>query len=615
MAESLNDLARKNSALLLVLLVCLVVAALNFQFLSSLQQLPACLYGCDLYNHLGSMYHIYYGGSIFENGQLKGELPWVPWLYHLYVVALSIITGLDPLFGTIYSSLPLIFITGLCTFFILKKVTSNRLLILAGLLVMLMGFPFFKYGNFAVEVIVPIMFLAWLYYLEKPDLKSSVFLALALAACNLTNVQLVFSQLILMGLIGLDFFLVQYNKEKALGGAPKNCGISSAIAALKKFGPLFAAASLISLLYWYGPFFIAHMQTPNNLQIYGWADFSKISEQISYPINTFVSSYLPGTPIMQALGLLEIFGMIAIFLRRNESRELRFFWLVLLAAFIALFHHLLTFNLLHMQFAPERMFLMLAVPLAPVMLVLSSEKIAKEINRKIKGVPNLFVPAAVLVLMIFAFAASFSNAQSSDFAKAALMPFPSIYTELRGWALNNSRVDDVFLATNEDAFMLNGLTGRKTISNRRTHTPVYTDMNQRMLDQAVILQGNDSALRTALLKKYGVKYVLWSAQWHSNEILLNSQGQADRIFDPLVVIQTPEYKKYLDENKVQYASTRGSLDPAPNPNYPRYNLYLVIPVQNFTKPWVQDLDRRLTPIKTIYYEGAEQFVIYGVKYD
>src|SRR3989338_6009562 len=78
-----------------VLILALTVAFVNYNFLSQFKQLPSPLYGGDYYNHLGSIYHIYYGGSVFENGQMHGESQWVPWFYHLSVVILSKITGID----------------------------------------------------------------------------------------------------------------------------------------------------------------------------------------------------------------------------------------------------------------------------------------------------------------------------------------------------------------------------------------------------------------------------------------------------------------------------------------------------------------------------------------
>lgn len=598
----------KNKQLILVFLLCFVVAVYNYTFLSILKQLPSPIFGGDFYNHLGYIYHLFYGGSVFENGQLTGEMPWVPWLYHLYVLIFSFITNLDPLFGLIYSSLPIIFLSGITVFCYLRKISANTFLLLAAILIFLKFYPIYKYTDFAMVVMVPLLILAWLKYLDDANKKYTAFLIFIITLSNLTNTQLFFVQIILFGVILLDKFFTIYKKQNCRTFADITIHLPEFWNMLKPFAFIFFFSLLFSMLYWYWPFFVYKMETPNPLQIYGWADFSDIGTQISYPINVFISWYFSSSLLFSILGLIQIGGMVLLFQKRNENPTYRFFFLLMLAAFIGLFHYLITFNLLHKHVAPEKLFQLLAYSLMPVLFVIFAQWATHKISFK-------YLPIFLLIFAVFLYADTFNSMINSQYVKGAGKSFDPAFIELKTWIINNTNVNDVILTTNEDAFMMNALTGRKSVVYRRTHIPTFTNINQRMLDQAVILQGNNDSLRYELLKKYEVKYVLWSAFWFSNEVLLDENMKITRLFDPLMVQQKPEYKRYMDENRIFYLQYYTYLDPAWVSNYPRYFVYIIPPIQNEYKPWVPDLDKKLTPIKRINAGEQPLFIIYEVNYN
>src|SRR3989344_8578193 len=86
---------------ILFLLVSLVMLSYTFGFVTQLKQIPSPLYGGDYYNGLGGVIHILDGGSILNSAQMAGEIPWVPWLYHLSVAIFSRITGIEPMMALI----------------------------------------------------------------------------------------------------------------------------------------------------------------------------------------------------------------------------------------------------------------------------------------------------------------------------------------------------------------------------------------------------------------------------------------------------------------------------------------------------------------------------------
>jgi hypothetical protein len=176
----------------------------------------------------------------------------------------------------------------------------------------------------------------------------------------------------------------------------------------------------------------------------------------------------------------------------------------------------------------------------------------------------------------------------------------------------------VFITDNEDAFMMNALSGRKAVSYRRTHTSPYADLDQRNIDEAVILYGSNDTERSRLLQKYDVKYVLWTSKWVDNQIAVQN-GTLVGIFDPLEARTSPASVSALQNNDVQYFNITYYLDPSFQPNYPRYNISVIPPQgQSDLSPWSPGFDARLTKLYEVDYVGAPSgyppfAVVYGVR--
>ena len=581
--------------LLYVILASLVVAFFNFQILSTFKELPSPIYGGDLWNHLGSIYHIYYGGSVFENGQMLGEIQWVPWLYHVYVVLLSWFSGLDPMYASIFASLPMIFATAILGYLLVTrfKFSDNALIILAASLLLVRFYPTYKYTDFAFLVIGPAVLLAWMLFLESRTLKRGALLAIVNALGALTSPQLFFSEIILFGVVGINEFYSVYKKSGKFDFSQFTN--MQFIESIKPFILIFAAFFILSLPYWFWPIFVYHGATPNNLQIYGWADFSKFGTQISYPLKTLFDTILPfGNIPVLLLGIVQIAGIYAIISRRSEPK-FNFLFLALIASIIALFHHLISYNLLGTHFAPERMYWMLQFPLSIVEVAIGAGWLVERFKQN----ENL-IGGACVILVVWSIFISLSGTYAYQWTKAGQQPVPEYLQVVKGWILKNTNVNDVFLTNNEDAFMMNGLTGRKSVTYRRTHAPVYTDMNQRMLDSAVMLYGSNDGKRVELLKKYKVKYLLWTNRWLQNEFAIGNDGRILGFFDPLMVPAKAEYKKYLSDNSIKFSEARTYLDPAARSDYPMYDVIVAMPANPYyDKPWDNGMGARLTELKSI----------------
>lgn len=600
----------KKLELAAVAFLALIILSLNYNALKDFKQLPSPIYGGDLWSHMGSIYHIYYGGSIFDSSQLIGETPWVPWLYYIPVLLLAWILHTDPLFGVIWLNLPLILCSIALMYLVIKKYTKDLFLILIACLFIIINYPIFKYTDFAFYVMMPALVLAWLNYLSKNTTKNKLLLIAVISLANLANTQLFFAQYILFALVVLNelYSLYKNNKTK----------ISEIIPAIRPYIEIGFVGFVISLLYWYWPIFVYHGSTPNDLQIYGWADYSQFNIQISYPIDVLKGWYPFNVELYQLLlTILKLGGALLIIKYRNKDSTHKFAFLLLLSALVGLFHHLITFNLAHIHFAPERIYGMLQTVLIPIQIALAIEWLKE--RKQLSNVKNYL---AVPVLFIFAFIYfnSITTLGENVYYKAAKSDLNPQSVELKNWILSNTNVYDVFLTTNEGSFALNAYTGRKVITYRRTHTSTYADMNQRMLDSAAILYGDNDQLRKDLIKKYNLKYLYWSVDWLSNEFMLSQDGHITSLFDPLMVPDKPEYRKFLDQNGIEYLATTYYLDPAWQPSYPTYQVLVVVPkVKSFDHPWSYDLDKYLTEIKDINVAQNDQIykygIIYGVKND
>lgn len=582
-----------------------VVVALNFNLLKDFKQLPSPLYGGDYYGHLGTIYHIFYGGDILASGQMLNTISLVPWAYPLYVVILAKITGLDPVMANVFSSLPLIPITIAIMYFLFRKMTDSKFLIIGGMLLILLQYPIYKYTNFGFAVAGPLVLLAWYLYLDKENKEYMLLVIAAMAIGALTNIQLFFSEYILMGVIVLE-----RNYRNWKEGRLKNW--KDALELNKAFVLIFGLSFLISLLYWYTPIFVYKGKTLNPIQIFSSSDISTIPQQLNYSLDIaksiFYRTDIPGI----ILSLLAIAG-ICVIAKRREEKGYRFFFLVLIALTIILFNHLVLYNLFGLHLWADRMFQMFQIAMFAIEFVIGCEWLGKRFEDK--KIWMFVIAAAVAVL---SYATTYQDFQKNPWLETALQPLTPMHQELKSWIISNTDLNDVFLSTNEDSFAMNALTGRKVVAYRRTHASSYVDMNQRMLDSAVILYGNNDENRVQLLKKYKVKYLLWSIRWFDNEFLLNN-GTIAGLYDPLSFPTDSRYTAILDDNGVEHFGVHTYLDPAPPANAPTYDLTVVLPkVKDISHPWDPSFDRYLKPVREIIVTVNEQkipyFIVYEVNY-
>jgi hypothetical protein len=584
-------------------LVLVVGLAMQYGYLSTLQQLPSPLYGGDYYNGLGGVNHIYNGGNVLESAQMAGEPPWVPWLYHLSIAKFAWISGLDTMHALIYFSLVIQVLSLAVAYVLVSRVSGNKYAGIMAAILFLRDFPIFKYSDFANVLTVPAFVLGLYIFMEKRDLKSAAIAGVLMGLMALSNTQAFFVGIILLGISAIYMI---YPKMKEGGWKLETLKAEKPL--LMGLGALFLIGFAIALLFWFRPIFEFHGYTPNDIQNITHQDvtqFSVFMEEVYSLLNSLFLPFGLDFPaiVFSALNLAGIYFML-----KNPGKY-GIVLIVFVAAIIGILHPAITEPLLGTQLMSSMMYGRLAT-LAAVLLVAVG---LVELLGMVKDgrLQMAAVAACILLAAVLANGILESKGVGTWSEMAEEMPLPAHYVELEGWVDGNTGVNDVFLTTNEDGFMLNALTGRKVVSYRRAHSSPYTDMHERMADQAVMVYGTNAAKTRELLDKYDVKYLLATYNWVNNEFRIAEDGSLEGFFDPLDVPDTPENGAYWDENGVVYIYVTMSMDPAPQPKVPLYDLIVALPYMGEGGgPVSPTLMQEFHRVKAVQVDGQNVFLIY-----
>ncbi len=559
--------------------------------LSPLQSLPSPIYGGDLYNHLGSMEHLLQGGSVFESGQIAGEIQWVPWLYHLYVVGFTLVTGIPLILAVGYSSLLLWIIAAIIIYLFASRFFNDKIYGLLAVLWLSVGFPIMKYDNFAYYLILPLFFFTAYLFLKTPSYKTGVFMAACYGLVGLSNTHSFIAASFFM-----MFFMLYYVLFLTIHIEKKRVVINKKLLLkhLRYGAIIFIIGFAIALLWWYKPIFVYHAQTVNDMQVYGFPELATAGQMIGIVLLGFKEMFLNFSTLWTAIfSLGALLGLFLLLFIKQKKTEHHFLLILSLAGFFGLVSHFITIPLLHTHLGPEFLFTRTFRVVMFFLFLFFIYYCNTHIKRFGKNISYAFF---ILVALIFIFLA---NANINSFVQSqwyiqAKNPLAPQFTITRDWILNNTKLNDVFITTNEDSFAINALTGRKMMTYRRTHTSSYTDMNQRMLDTGLILYGNNDVLRKKLIQQYNISYLYWEDHWLDMEFRYDQNGHVIGFFDPLIIDYTPEREQTLIANNVSYLKEHWYLDPTWQESFPKRDILIILPTStNRTHPWNDELDAHL----------------------
>ena len=594
----------------LYIAVSLLILSLSWGAISQYKQIPSPIYGGDYYKGLGDTISMIDGGDILGSAQMSGEMPLAPWFYFLLVAAFAKITGMAAMAALINFALLADIFTLIIFYFLIKEVTGNKFApSLAVLLVFLYGFsPVLKYSFFSSVVSMPLFVLMLYLFLRKPDMKMAALAGIALGIAGLSNSQAFFAAFLIFGLAAIVFLLPKIfdfkSRKLALDAEGKQL--------LKQYAIIFAIGFLLSLLFWFKPIFVFHGLTPNNIQDYTTPDvrnpanlWGSIRDILLYNANPYTG------------GLLWVFSLFALAglyyaVRTHNELGPRFTLVLAAACILAIIHPLITLPLFNLHFVnfmmDEQMYPSLLPLLAAFGVVFANMKLEGR-NWKLRA-----IAFAVLLLIAYLGYSDFVKTRSANqWEQAGQQPLQQPFVDLGSYIRSNTGVNDVFLTDNEDAFMMNALSGRKVVTYRRTHASPYADMNARMADAAVMVYGTNDATRIALLAKYNVKYLLWSNRWVLNEFQFDSSGKLSGFFDPLSVPANASNKAYWDSNGVRSVEMTMPLDPAARQGVPTYDQLIAVPYNLSYEPLYPGIYADFQLVKTISYGGQDMFRIYEIK--
>lgn len=584
------------------LLILLASMALNLDFISQLKQIPSPLYGGDLYNGLGGVNHIMEGGNPFESAQMAGEPPWVPWLYHLSVALFSGLGGLDAVHGLLYFSLVIELLSLVVMYALASRVVGDKRVALVAVVLFSSQFPAFKYGQMANALFMPGMLLALYLFGKRQDNLSAALVGIMIGLAALTNTQAFFVANIIFGFAAL-WWLYPIFKKGGLDAktVKENSGL------IYRLALIFSIGFILAMPFWFGPIFEFHGQTPNDIQNITYPDVTQLPVFIGISWALILSLLLP-FELSGTGAIFSILNLAGLYFMAKNPGKYQFAAILVATTLVCILHPIITLPLIHNQFMSSIMLERTSLLTAAILVGIGVFGLMGMAGGGKKGTG---IAVAFILLAGFHVATGLSAMGSNQWTLVGKSPLSPYHAELAGWIKENTDVNDVFLTTNEDGFMMNALTGRKVVSYRRAHSSPYTDMHERMADQAVMVYGTDSAKTRELLDKYDVKYLLATYNWVSNEFQVSESGELLGFFDPLDVPDNSSNREYWDENGVSYISVTMSMDPAPRPNVPLYDLIVALPYMGTDGgPVSPTLMQEFHVVKAVQASGQNVFLIY-----
>jgi len=605
----------KKISLILFLLIIFVFLFLNYGLISKFKQLPSPIYGGDLYYHLGMMYHIFDGGSIFENSQLLNETPWAPFFYQLLIVIISKIFGISLMIANLYSSLFFMIISSVIVYFLSKEFFKDDFISLIPVCLILSNFPVFKYSYFTEVVVMPLFFYLLFKALKHNSKKYYILAGISFGLIGISHVMAFMMACVFVFITFFYlFFFGEFEEGKhAIKVSRKSfiINLSNLITNLinrRYFFITIIIGLIISQLYWFKPIFFHRLSTANKISEYDQTDFSSVNI-FEYTIKSLYEIFVRSDNIFYLI--LSIFSLLGLFylILKKKSFEEKYILLILSALLLSRFHYLITFPILGTDFFSRLMVSYIFTTLQPLLFTFGIIMIFE----KLKINSRKFFVFAVIAVVIISIKIYEERINSDVWIKTGMQPLPEYIYELSEWIRKNTKVNDVFASTNEISFMLNGISGRKVLNSRRAHSGMYVDVDKRWADAAVLFYGNNSEKISEIIKKYNIKYLYWQANWVSLDFEIEN-GNIVNIFDPLLIKDIKEYEEYLSKNGVKYIKINFWLDPANrNSDVKKFDTLLVLPykIDDFD-PFSPEFKKHLKEIKDFRHNNITIGKIYEV---
>jgi len=603
---------------LFLLLVAAILAVSTYGTVGRFRSLPSPLYGGDLYYQQGVVEHILAGGNPLASSSIRGGVPGYLPLYPTLVAAFAFLFRLTAYDGLRYFAVLIAFLTPLAWYLPFRKLTGSAWWSVIGSLALvyigsvmngMLALPVMKYTEFTFSLMLPLFLYALHREYDDPGAVNAGLLGLFYALLTLSHTIVFIGATFLLAVVLAGRTVLVLNRD----GAP-----ALAVRGWARQALAFAAVSLpLLLLYWYQPIFVHRLHMPYDRVHIDFPDYGVSSVRLDFlawSVKDLLFSFSDlHHGIRNVLFLFALYSLV-----RNSGKLFRdpavtFLGSLWAASFLATFSFFMTEPLLGMNFIPPYLYGLTMPPafVLPAVYFLSRSAVA---SRALRLAPASL--AAVIVLTALIVVRSGAEQKSNRFFRNSEVPLPAGLAALADHIKRTTSVNDVFLSTKELGFMLNGLTGRKLVTNRWLHqNDPYLDLPARDLAAAVILYGSDPTARLALLRQYDVKYLYWDFNWGATEYQVNQNGQVIKM-NPLHPLDRPEARALLDRYGVKYTPATTWLDPAVNlPVYRQYRV-LLISRENYRRadrPWEPGLDPYLEEVWAHEENGKKLAALFRVR--
>ena len=495
-----------------------VFAIASIIFSLSFHALPGPVYGGDVYYHYGKINQLAEGGSVFESSHFKGEYEHYGWLSNALTAGLTYL-GFSPLNATLTFAWIIQVLGAIVIYLLMSRLTNKTVGLFFAALVLatpLLNLP----TVFSTYVLIPLGILA-AFTFTNPYAKGAVYGLCGIGhPISFAAINLLYPSIALFRIVRKTSTI----KDQAL-----------------HLAKTYAVGIPIALLYW-GPLIVAYGgRTINPWQEYVRSDpiIIQTLTRIFFSTNTFIAF---------GLSMLAIAGLILAF--KNRRIILIPFGIML----FGLIHPYLTepvFGTSLGWFGFGQMRYIVGVLLAGLALA-----------ALLKMTPQRFHTIALIILLSVAAIhaqANYSRFTEDRWTQMAFDPRNTIHTDnpLIDHIHQTTSVDDVFLTLHpESSFALNGVTGRKVVHLRITHASTFVDVNERILDAALILYSDDEVEVNHLLERYGTSRLYIDGygmqMWMNCNAFFEQDGHPETSHACLRIDYDPEYERILESHGLEY---------------------------------------------------------------
>lgn len=545
-----------------------VMLLLELGLFNSFQSLPSPLYGGDVYYHFSVINHIANGESPLMSSQFIGVYAHYPWIFHLTVALLSIITGASALSSAIYSPMLTTFLAGIISWHLGKRIFhSKTFALLFSLCWISWQIPHAAASPFAELVIWPLFVLA-VTFAESPWQRALAGVTLGL--CGLSQVVLWVAAFMYLGLLMASRIILSHvhKGENGRWSIRTEGALTTIISQIKWFLPIVLVGLPIGLLYWGPGIFVYHGVTPNR-----WADYVAAGDSVTLSAIFDMIKHLFFFTRNWATLLISIISIFGTYWAIKKHPRFEACALNFAVAVIGFLHPIITLPLLGSSIGYYAFGYIFDLG-TPLMFVLAVYLVYRSVPESFKAA----VYAIGLILVIANAYFVYSDYDKDIWTQQGRNP--NMMMDLALLMKEKISNDEAMLVTHEETgFAINAMTGKKVTIARRTHASPFVDMNKRIADTAIMLYGKNNDTIRELLNNHSVRYLYEDHYSAEQEAACKSQkgnlaANPDISFSCLRT--SPAYADYLSSNGIEYVKVHGRIDPASNVA-PKFDMLAIIP--------------------------------------